>query len=149
MAHPLLITDRGLAQTSIPGEVSAVLDQGGIRHALFAEVEPDPSTGLVDRAAALLREHTHDGVIGLGGGSAMDAAKAAAAGATSGLPSARLVGPDQVPCDPLPIVAIPTTAGGGSEVTKFAVLTISCPVCSAIPGTACPKPSTGCAWISG
>jgi alcohol dehydrogenase len=90
---------------------------------VFAEVEPDPSTELVDRAAALLREQAHDGVIGLGGGSAMDAAKAAAAAATSGLPSARLVGPDRVPCDRLPIVAIPTTAGGGSEVTKFAVLT--------------------------
>jgi alcohol dehydrogenase len=123
VSHPLIVTDRGLAATPIPQQVIDVLVEAGIKHELFAEVEPDPSTTVVDLIAQLLRERANDGVIGLGGGSAMDAAKAAAAAATSGLPVRQLTGPDKVPCDPLPIVAIPTTAGTGSEVTRFAVLT--------------------------
>ncbi|POH85123.1 hypothetical protein CJ026_026375 [Ralstonia pickettii] len=79
--------------------------------AFNAEVEPDPSTDLVDRLGALLVDAGHDGVIGLGGGSAMDSAKAAAAVATNGVPSLALTGPDKVGVDPLPVVAIPTTAG--------------------------------------
>ena len=123
VSHPLVVTDRGLAATPIPQQVIDVLAAAGITHDLFTEVESDPSTTVVDRIAQLLRDGAHDGVVGLGGGSAMDAAKAAAAGATSGLPVRQLTGPDKVPCDPLPIVAIPTTAGTGSEVTRFAVLT--------------------------
>ena len=123
VSHPLLVTDRGLAVTAIPQQVIAVLAAAGIKHGLFAEVESDPSTTVVDQIAQLLRDGAHDGVVGLGGGSAMDAAKAAAAAATSGLPVRQLTGPDKVPCEPLPIVAIPTTAGTGSEVTRFAVLT--------------------------
>lgn len=122
VAHPLIVTDRGLAQTPIPGRVQAVLAGAAVRHDIFAEVEPDPTMDVVDRIAALLRERRHDGVIGLGGGSAMDAAKAAAAAATAGVPVQQLVGPDKVSVEPLPTIAIPTTAGTGSEVTRFAVL---------------------------
>lgn len=123
VSHPLLVTDRGLAATDVPARVAARLEAAGIRHSVFSEVEPDPSTDLVDRLGALLVDAGHDGVIGLGGGSAMDSAKAAAAVATNGVPSLALTGPDKVGVDPLPVVAIPTTAGPGSEVTKFAVLT--------------------------
>lgn len=122
VAYPLVVTDRGLAATPVPGRVVAILTAAGIRHELFAEVEPDPTMAVVDRIAGLLRERGHDGVIGLGGGSAMDAAKAAAAAAAAGLPVREIVGPDNVPTDPLPTIAIPTTAGTGSEVTRFAVL---------------------------
>ena len=121
-SHPLVVTDRGLAATPIAQRVADVLSAAGVKHEFFTEVEPDPSTTVVDEIAGWLRERGHDSVIGLGGGSPMDAAKAAAAGATSGLPVLELVGPDKVPCDPLPIIAIPTTAGTGSEVTRFAVL---------------------------
>jgi alcohol dehydrogenase len=120
--HPLIVTDRGLAGTPIPGRAQAILASAGIRHGVFADVESDPTVEVVDRIAALLREHGHDGVIGLGGGSAMDAAKAAAAAATSAVPVRDIVGPDKVTVDPLPTIAIPTTAGTGSEVTRFAVL---------------------------
>ncbi|MHA6631784.1 iron-containing alcohol dehydrogenase family protein [Pseudonocardia sichuanensis] len=122
VTHPLIITDRGLSATAIPRQVAAVLAANGVEHGIFAEVEPDPTTTVVDAAAALIVEGAHDSVIGLGGGSAMDAAKAAAAVATAGVPAARLVGPGNVRTDPLPIIAIPTTAGTGSEVTQFAVL---------------------------
>jgi alcohol dehydrogenase len=122
VAYPLIVTDRGLAATPLPRRVADVLAAAGIEHGVFAEVEPDPATTVVDAAVATILERSHDGVIGLGGGSAMDAAKAAAAGATAGVPVAQLVGPGNVHADPLPIIAIPTTAGTGSEVTQFAVL---------------------------
>jgi alcohol dehydrogenase len=122
VTHPLIVTDRGLEATPLPGQVSSVLAAAGVVHGVFAEVEPDPATTVVDRAAALIVERSHDGVIGLGGGSAMDAAKAAAAAATAGVPVSQLVGPGNVQVKPLPIIAIPTTAGTGSEVTQFAVL---------------------------
>jgi alcohol dehydrogenase len=121
--HPLLVTDKGLARTPIPGQVQAILASAGVRHDLFADVESDPTVELVDGIAALLRDRGYDGVIGLGGGSAMEAAKAAAAAATGAVPVRDLVGPDKVTVDPLPTIAIPTTAGTGSEVTRFAVLT--------------------------
>ena len=121
--YPLIITDRGLGATPIPQLVIDVLRAAGVKHDVYADVESDPSTAIVDQIARLLRERGNDAVIGLGGGSAMDAAKAAAAAAASGLPVSQLTGPDKVPCDPLPIIAIPTTAGTGSEVTRFAVLT--------------------------
>lgn len=120
--HPLIVTDRGLARTPIPARAQAILESAGVRHALFADVEPDPTMELVDRIVAMLRAGGHDGVIGLGGGSAMDAAKAAAATATADAPVREIVGPDKVTVDPLPTIAIPTTAGTGSEVTRFAVL---------------------------
>jgi alcohol dehydrogenase len=123
MNHPLVVTDRGLAATDVPGKIIAVLDAAGINHSLFADVEADPSTDLIDAIGARLRDDAHDGVIGLGGGSAMDAAKAAAAVASSGTPSLQLTGADKILVQPLPVIAIPTTAGPGSEVTKFAVLT--------------------------
>lgn len=119
---PLVVTDGMLARTVVVQRVVSVLSSGGVKHEVFAGVEPDPTTAVVDDIAALLRTRHHDAVIGLGGGSPMDAAKAAAAGATSGLSARELVGPEKVPCDPLPVVAIPTTAGTGSEVTRFAVL---------------------------
>lgn len=122
VSNPLVITDRGLGATPIPARITTVLNSARIQHGLFQEVESDPSTELVDALAELLRERGHDSVIGLGGGSAMDAAKAAAAAATANVPVTKLVGPERVQQDPLPIIAVPTTAGPGSEVTRFAVL---------------------------
>lgn len=120
--HPLVVTDRALAASSVMLRVASVLSSAGIRYGVFGGVQPDPTTGVVDEIAGILRNGGHDGVVGLGGGSPMDAAKAASAGAASGLAARDLVGQDKVPCDPLPMVAIPTTAGTGSEVTRFAVL---------------------------
>lgn len=123
VVNPLLITDKGLAATTVPAQVTTVLDKAGVTHAVFDEVQSDPSTQLVDQIAELVLKGGHDGVIGLGGGSAMDSAKAAAAAATNGVSSLKLVGQENVENAPLPIIAIPTTAGPGSEVTRFAVLT--------------------------
>lgn len=123
VVNPILVTDRGLAATTVPAQVTSVLDKAGVTHAVFDDVQSDPSTDLVDQIAELVLKGKHDGVIGLGGGSAMDSAKAAAAAVANGVPSLKLVGQEKVEKTPLPIIAIPTTAGPGSEVTRFAVLT--------------------------
>jgi alcohol dehydrogenase len=120
--YPMVVADRGLLATQVPDRLIGVLLRAGLRHALMAEVEPDPSIDTVDRIAERLRSDGHDSVIGLGGGSAMDAAKAAAAVVAAGVSARDLVGPDKVFATPLPVVAIPTTAGTGSEVTRYAVL---------------------------
>lgn len=120
--YPLVVTDRALAASAVTQRVVSALSSGRIKHEVFAGVEPDPTMAVADEVARLLRNRGHDVVVGLGGGSPMDAAKAAAAAATSGLATRELVGQEKVQCDPLPMVAIPTTAGTGSEVTRFAVL---------------------------
>ena len=87
----------------------------------FPEVEPDPSLATIERGAALVRERRSDAVLAVGGGSAIDAAKAIALRATNDGPATRYRG-ERAPEDPLPVVAVPTTAGTGSEVTPYAVM---------------------------
>jgi alcohol dehydrogenase len=91
---------------------------------VFSDVTPDPTVGSVDALAARLRTQRHGVVVAVGGGSAMDCAKAAAALAAGNLASIRAVhsGGVRLGSERLPLIAVPTTAGTGSEVTPFAVL---------------------------
>ena len=89
---------------------------------IFDGVDENPGTSVCEEAAALCRSAQCDFVIGLGGGSAMDAAKVIAVLAVNDQPCTSLFGNDQYTRPPLPIVAIPTTAGTGSEVTPYSVL---------------------------
>lgn len=118
----LLVTGRHSAKVN--GSQAAVvekLDELGISWFLFDEVENNPSVATIRKAAALALEKGVDFVIGIGGGSPMDAAKAIALVCTQELDDEQLfTGPYR---KPLPIVAVPTTAGTGSEVTKVSVLT--------------------------
>jgi alcohol dehydrogenase class IV len=103
-------------------DVEAALTSIGISWVLFDEVEPNPSIETVRRAAELARLESVDFILGIGGGSPLDAAKAIAVLATNTLTDDDLfAGP--WPNAPLPIVAIPTTSGTGSEVTPYAILT--------------------------
>lgn len=119
--RPLVATDRGLANLPLMDRVREVLP--GVP--VFCDVAPDPTVASVDALAAVLRDDRRDVVVAVGGGSAMDCAKAAAALAAGTLPSIRAVHSEGVPLGAarLPVVAVPTTAGTGSEVTPFAVLT--------------------------
>ena len=118
----LLVTGRHSAKVN--GSQAAVvekLDELGISWFLFDEVENNPSVATIRKAAAFASEKGVDFVIGIGGGSPMDAAKAIALVCTNELDDEHLfMGPYR---KPLPIVAVPTTAGTGSEVTKVSVLT--------------------------
>jgi len=119
-SRPLLVADRDLVKLPPFARVQEVLP--GVP--VFSDVTPDPTVASVDALAARLRAERHDVVVAVGGGSAMDCAKAAACLAAGNLPSIRAVHSEGVALGTarLPLIAVPTTAGTGSEVTPFAVL---------------------------
>jgi len=123
LTRPLVVTDRGLAQTDIPGLVTKSLDAAGIRWSLFSDVEPNPSIETVHRGLAAYTQAGCDGFVAVGGGSPIDAAKAIGILASNGGDLRDYFGADRVKRPTPPLIAIPTTCGTGSEVTQFAVVT--------------------------
>ncbi|MFP3539168.1 iron-containing alcohol dehydrogenase [Pseudomonas sp. SIMBA_021] len=118
--NPLIVTDTALLRS---GTVELALAHLGERSfEVFDRVQPDPEIAIVEDCMQVYREGGHDGLIGLGGGSAIDIAKSV--GAYAGYHGALedLFGIDQVPRKGPPLIAIPTTAGTGSEVTNVAIL---------------------------
>lgn len=119
----LIVTGRTSALATGAGpEVQRALESVGLTWVLFDRVPPNPGFAEVREAAALARAEGTDFVIGIGGGSPLDAAKAVAILATNLLDDDALLAPP-FPQAPLPVAAVPTTAGTGSEVTPYAILT--------------------------
>ena len=126
-AHrPLLLSDQGLAQVGTVKIVQAALRQGGMAAAeTFCRIPPDSSIQVVNQIAGLYRQAQCDSLIAVGGGSVIDTAKGV--GMVLAQAGSDLL--DSAGCEVLPrgahvpFVAVPTTAGTGSEVTSFAVLT--------------------------
>lgn len=117
--NPLIVTDAILVQS---GTVDLALAQlGGRRYGLFDQVEPEPEIAIVEACTRAYREGGHDGLIGVGGGSAIDIAKGVAAFAGHEGSLGELFGVDLVKRKGPPLIAIPTTAGTGSEVTNVAI----------------------------
>ncbi|SDP49884.1 iron-containing alcohol dehydrogenase [Desulforhopalus singaporensis] len=119
----LVVTDAGIAKAGFLDVVNNVLAACGVESEVFLDVEPNPSVDTVNKGAAIFNDLKFQGVIALGGGSPMDTAKAIAIKITNGGNVQDYEGPDTFEHDPLPVIAIPTTAGTGSEVTPFAVIT--------------------------
>ena len=119
----LLVTDPGVARAGLPDYALQTLESGSIQARVFQDVEPNPSVETVKRGAAIGREFQFQAIVALGGGSPMDTGKAIAILATNPGELTDYEGLDKFRADPLPIYAIPTTAGTGSEVTPFAVIT--------------------------
>ena len=119
-----LVSDPGLRSTPWPHEVSDRLECSGIDVFGFDRVEANPRSGTIEELAAELRDRGTEAVIGLGGGSALDAAKAAAMVATNGGSCADYLGADRYDNRPLPLIAVPTTCGTGSEVTWVSVINV-------------------------
>ncbi|MBU4278159.1 MAG: iron-containing alcohol dehydrogenase [Proteobacteria bacterium] len=119
----LLVTDPGVAQAGLADAVSQGIEGSGIEVRVFQKVEPNPSVETVALGAALFDGFPFQAVVALGGGSPMDTGKAIAIMATNPGDLTDYQGVDKFNNDPLPIYAIPTTAGTGSEVTPFAVIT--------------------------
>ncbi|MHB1190661.1 MAG: iron-containing alcohol dehydrogenase family protein [Armatimonadota bacterium] len=119
-ARPILVTDAFLRKMEMTREVLGLIGAGT---QLFAEVEPNPTVSSVDALADMIRSKGCDVVVALGGGSSLDCAKAACSVAAQG-GSARDYhsGGKTLDARHLPLVAVPTTAGTGSEVTPFSVL---------------------------
>ena len=128
MARPLLVTDPGLAGMAMVTDAVAACNADGLDCAVFSAITPNPTWPNVADGIAALREDHHDGVIAFGGGSALDAGKAIAfmAGQTRPIWDFEDIDDYWTRADPdgiLPIVAVPTTAGTGSEVGRAAVVT--------------------------
>ncbi len=119
----LLVTDRGVRAAGLPDGLIASLLASGMTVEVFDEVSADPPEETVTRGAALATRMKADLIIGIGGGSPMDAAKAMAILAGTGRPIAELYGVGQVKGQRLPLVLVPTTGGTGSEATPYAVIT--------------------------
>lgn len=123
LTRPAIITDRFLAGNGALDRLRAVLAEAGIPVRAFTDTIPDPTSAVVDAAVSFIREGDHDCVIGFGGGSPIDTAKAAAVLSIRGGSMRALKAPHQEDAPGLPIVAIPTTAGTGSEATRFTIVT--------------------------
>lgn len=118
----LLVIDPGLKATPWPEEIRHSLEEAGSRTTIFDQVEPNPRTTTATRISEELRALEANGAVALGGGSVLDAAKAAAMLATNSGTPEDYEGPNRYSASPLPMVAIPTTCGTGSEVTWVSVL---------------------------
>jgi alcohol dehydrogenase len=119
--NPLLVIDKNLAKTDLLEKIANVLIPGGIKFTVYDKVEPEPPIELADEGAKIAVKNKCDIVIGIGGGSAMDVAKAIAVLATNKGSAVDYLGLNKVPKPGLPKIMIPTTAGTGSEVTFTAV----------------------------
>ena len=112
-----------MVDTGVAGRVAEHLAASGIATATFSEIRGEPTTDYVDAGVAALREHEADGVLAVGGGSPLDTAKAIAVMATNEGPLPEYLGYHKIPNPGLPLIAVPTTAGTGSEVTRVTVIT--------------------------
>jgi alcohol dehydrogenase len=119
--RPLIVLDRNLAETGFREKVSSLLEQAGMGCVVYDKTEPEPPLELADEGPKLARKKKCDGVIGIGGGSAMDLAKAIAVLAANKGKAEDYLGLNRVPGPGLPKIMVPTTAGTGSEVTFTAV----------------------------
>ena len=123
LASPFIVTDPFIRDSGMLDRMLSVLKGAGITARCFSETAPDPTVALIDQALAALHEGDHDCVIGFGGGSPIDTAKAIAWRAVHPIPYAEMKAPNQNDRPGLPIVAVPTTAGTGSEATRFTIIT--------------------------
>lgn len=117
----VVCTDEGLVKFGVAQKVIDSLSDAGIEYSIFDKCEANPSVETVEKVTALAKDA--DMLIGLGGGSSIDPAKAAAIMVTNGGNICDYEGCDLFPNAPLPVIAIPTAAGTGAEVTCFAVVT--------------------------
>ena len=130
MKNPLLVTDRGLAALPITAQALDVLEDAGFKRAVFPEVDPNPNEKNLKAGLKVYAEGQHDGVVAFGGGSCIDLAKMIAfmCGQTRPVWDFEDIGDWWTRADGdkiAPIIAVPTTAGTGSEVGRASVLTNS------------------------
>lgn len=121
--RPLLVCDPVMQKLGHADALLQALSGEGINGAIFSEVVEDPTDISIAALVKRISDGSHDGLVALGGGSAIDTAKAGAIVATSGEELRTLKVPRIVDFAVMPVIAIPTTAGTGSEVTRAAVVT--------------------------
>ncbi|MBO0457085.1 iron-containing alcohol dehydrogenase [Enterococcus hulanensis] len=121
--HVFLISDRGLEGLGVVKKIQDIIEAGGISCTTYLGTIPNPTVAVVNESAALYKECGATSIVALGGGSSMDVAKTTGVLAKYGGEITDYEGLYKVPGPIVPIIAIPTTAGSGSEVTASAVIT--------------------------
>lgn len=119
--HILIVCDGGVKAAGLIARVTDVLQQAGLSYSVFDRIVSDPPNTLVDEGGVFAKEQGVDGVLGIGGGSSLDAAKAIAILLTNPGPISRYYTGGNAPG--APVISVPTTAGTGSEVSLFSVIT--------------------------
>ncbi len=119
----LIISGPHLNKIGLVDQCQKVLQEAGIESGAFTETEGNPSTETVEKAVAAFRTSGADFLVAFGGGSPLDVAKAVAVVASYGGTVTEYEGGGKVPGPVVPMIAIPTTAGTGSEATSFSVIT--------------------------
>jgi alcohol dehydrogenase class IV len=123
LARPLIVSDPYMARSGHLDRASGLLDRAGIRCSVFSDTVADPTTAVVEAGVARLGDEPYDCLVAIGGGSSIDTAKGMSVLAANGGSMRDYKVPAEIPKAGLPILAIPTTAGTGSEVTRFTVIT--------------------------
>jgi alcohol dehydrogenase len=118
----LIVTDGVIAKLGLLNGIQNALHEGGTQTVVFDKITPDAPIPLIQEGIDFCRQHDCDAIVAFGGGSSMDSAKAIAISMTNPKPLRSLAGYFKGRSNPLPIYAVPTTAGTGSEVTVAAVI---------------------------
>src|SRR6266404_8869213 len=123
--RPLVVTDKFMVSSGKIAAVTDILSKQGVSHDVWSDTVEDPTTDVIEAGVARLKEGGYDSLIALGGGSPIDTAKAMSVLAANGGVMRDYKVPNEIPAIGVPVIAIPTTAGTGSEVTRFTVITDS------------------------
>ena len=121
--HALIVTGPNIARSTMIASLERTLDSDRVKYTVLTDISGEPTVGMIEQGVDLYRQSGCDFIIGLGGGSPLDAAKAVAAmtvldGSIADYKGVRI---DDVELPP--VICIPTTAGSGSEVTKYTIIT--------------------------
>ncbi|MDI3323880.1 iron-containing alcohol dehydrogenase [Pontibacterium granulatum] len=121
--RPLIITDKMMVQLGYAGRIQEVLGNHGVNADVFDDTVPEPTVDSIQAGVAAIQDGNYDSIIALGGGSPIDSAKAMGILGKFGGEMRDYKFPRIVNEEGLPIIAVPTTAGTGSEVTRFTIIT--------------------------
>ncbi|EEB05240.1 alcohol dehydrogenase Adh4 [Schizosaccharomyces japonicus yFS275] len=119
----LIVTDPGIIKIGLCKRVQDLLEERDLKVAVYSNVQPNPTVSNVDGGVKVVREQNSDAIVSIGGGSAHDCAKGVALLATNGGKIQDYEGLDKSKKPQLPLIAINTTAGTASEMTRFSIIT--------------------------
>jgi len=123
VSNPLIVTDKMMVQLGYAEKLENVLKEAGITPSIFSDTIPEPTASSIEAGVKMVQEGGFDSIIALGGGSPIDSAKAISIVGKFGGVIRDYKFPKDVSEAGLPIIAIPTTAGTGSENTRVTVIT--------------------------
>src|SRR5207237_8417839 len=121
LKHPLVVTDPYIARFGILDRATALLDKAQLPWSVFSDTVSDPTTEVIETGVAILRDGDFDSLVAIGGGSSIDTAKGMSVLFANGGSMRDWKVPAEVPHLGPPLIAIPPTAGTGSEVTRLTV----------------------------